>query len=95
MISLPQQVRLALGELGARPHKRFGQNFLVDASVVSRMIQAANIDPTDTVLEIGPGLGVLSESIAGLSRRLYLVEIDTVLAERLQRSEERRVGKEV
>ena len=84
MISLPQQVRLALGELGARPHKRFGQNFLVDASVVSRMIQAASLNSMDVVLEIGPGLGVLSESRSGLSRRLYLVEIDTVLAERLR-----------
>ena len=84
MVSLSQQTRLALGELGGRPRKRFGQNFLVDANVVSRMIQAANIDPTDTVLEIGPGLGVLSESLVGLSWRLYLVEIDTLLAERLR-----------
>lgn len=84
MVSLSQQTRLALGELSTRPHKRFGQNFLVDASVVSRMIQAASIAPTDTVLEIGPGLGVLSESLMGLSKRLYLVEIDTVLAERLR-----------
>jgi 16S rRNA (adenine1518-N6/adenine1519-N6)-dimethyltransferase len=84
MPTLSQQTRLALGELGARPHKRFGQNFLVDAGVVSRMIQAADIDPTGTVLEIGSGLGVLSESLADLSGRLYLVEIDTVLAERLR-----------
>jgi len=84
MPTLSQQTRLALDELGAHPHKKFGQNFLVDASVVGRMIRAAGIDPTDTVLEIGPGLGVLSESLVGLSRRLYLVEIDTILAERLQ-----------
>jgi 16S rRNA (adenine1518-N6/adenine1519-N6)-dimethyltransferase len=82
--SLSLQTRLALGELGTHPHKRFGQNFLVDASVVSRMIRAASIDPTGAVLEIGPGLGVLSESLADLSRRLYLIEIDTVLAERLR-----------
>ena len=84
MPTLSQQTRLALSELGTHPHKKFGQNFLVDASVVSRMIQAASIDPTDVVLEIGPGLGVLSESLMGLSRRLYLVEIDAVLAERLR-----------
>jgi 16S rRNA (adenine1518-N6/adenine1519-N6)-dimethyltransferase len=84
MPTLSQQTRLALSELGTHPHKRFGQNFLVDASVVNRMIQAANIDPADTVLEIGPGLGILSESLVGLNRRLYLVEIDTALAERLR-----------
>ena len=84
MVSLSLQTRLALGELGTHPQRRFGQNFLVDVNVVSRMIQAANIDPTSTALEIGPGLGVLSESLASVSRRLYLVEIDTVLAERLR-----------
>lgn len=84
MASLSLQTRLALGELGTHPHRKFGQNFLVDAGVVSRMIRAASIDPTGTVLEIGPGLGALSESLADLSRQLYLVEIDTVLAERLR-----------
>jgi 16S rRNA (adenine1518-N6/adenine1519-N6)-dimethyltransferase len=82
--SLLQQARLALHELETRPHRKFGQNFLVDPTVVNRMLQAAALHPTDTVLEIGPGLGVLSESLADLSRRLYLVEIDTVLADRLR-----------
>jgi 16S rRNA (adenine1518-N6/adenine1519-N6)-dimethyltransferase len=85
VVSLSLQTRLALGELDSHPRKKFGQNFLVDAGVVTRMIRAASTDPTVTVLEIGPGLGVLSESLADLSRRLYLVEIDTVLAERLRR----------
>jgi 16S rRNA (adenine1518-N6/adenine1519-N6)-dimethyltransferase len=83
--SLLQQARLALRELETRPHKRFGQNFLVDPAVVSRIVQAADIHPTDTVLEIGPGLGVLSELLAGVAGRLYLVEVDTILADRLRR----------
>lgn len=83
MTSLLQQARLALRELETRPHKRFGQNFLVDPTVVSRIVQAADLHPTDTVLEIGPGLGVLSEFLAGVAGRLYLVEVDTVLAGRL------------
>lgn len=83
MTSLLQQARLALRELETRPHKRYGQNFLVDPTVVSRMVQAADLRPTDTVLEIGPGLGVLSELLAGVAGRLYLVEVDTVLADRL------------
>ena len=84
MTSLSQQARLALRELETHPHKKFGQNFLVDPAVVSRMVQAADIHPTDVVLEIGPGLGVLSELLAGVAGRLYLVEVDTVLADRLR-----------
>jgi 16S rRNA (adenine1518-N6/adenine1519-N6)-dimethyltransferase len=82
--SLFQQARLALHELETRPHKKFGQHFLVDSTVVSRMVQAADIRPTDAVLEIGPGLGVLSELLAGVAGRLSLVEVDTVLADRLR-----------
>lgn len=48
------------------------------------MIAAAGINPEDTVLEIGPGLGVLSEKLAVLAARLYLVEVDAVLAARLR-----------
>ncbi len=84
MPTLSQQARQALSELETRPHKKFGQNFLTDPTVVSRMVQAANIQPTDTVLEIGPGLGVLSDLLAEVAGRLYLVEVDTVLADRLR-----------
>jgi 16S rRNA (adenine1518-N6/adenine1519-N6)-dimethyltransferase len=82
--SLFHQAKLALRELETRPHKKFGQNFLVDPTVVSRMVQAADIHPTDVVLEIGSGLGVLSELLAEVAGRLYLVEVDTVLADRLR-----------
>jgi 16S rRNA (adenine1518-N6/adenine1519-N6)-dimethyltransferase len=81
--TLLQQTRLALSELGTRPHKRLGQHFLIDATVVDRMIMAARISPDDVVLEIGPGLGVLSDRLAELATRLYLVEWDRVLADRL------------
>ncbi|MGH7960964.1 MAG: 16S rRNA (adenine(1518)-N(6)/adenine(1519)-N(6))-dimethyltransferase RsmA [Candidatus Binatia bacterium] len=84
MPTLLQQARFALGELGIRPHRQFGQHFLIDATVVARMIEAARIGPGETILEIGPGLGALSDALAGLATRLYLVEVDTVLAERLR-----------
>jgi 16S rRNA (adenine1518-N6/adenine1519-N6)-dimethyltransferase len=82
--TLLQQARFALGELGIRPHKQLGQHFLIDPAVIARMIAAARIGPADTVLEIGPGLGALSESLAEASARLYLVELDTLLADRLR-----------
>jgi len=82
--SLFHQAKLALRELETYRLRQSGQNFLVDPTVVSRMVQAADIYPTDAVLEIGPGLGVLSELLAGVAGRLYLVEVDTVLANRLR-----------
>src|SRR5262245_36961369 len=85
MASLLQQARFALSELGLRPHKRLGQHFLIDPTVIARMITAAQLGPEDTVLEIGPGLGALSETLADVSARLYLVELDKILADRLSK----------
>jgi 16S rRNA (adenine1518-N6/adenine1519-N6)-dimethyltransferase len=84
MSTLLQQAHFILGELGVRPHKKFGQHFLVDPSVIDRMLAAARIGPEDTVLEIGPGLGALSETLAEVAAWLYLVELDTILADRLR-----------
>ena len=81
--TLLQQARFALGELGIRPHKRLGQHFLIDADVIQRMVTAAAIRPEDNVLEIGPGLGALSEILVKEAGRLILVEMDALLAERL------------
>jgi len=84
MSTLLQQARFILGELGVRPHKKFGQHFLVDPTAIDRMLASARIDPEDTILEIGPGLGALSETLAERAARLYLVELDTILADRLR-----------
>ncbi len=85
MPTLLQQARFALGELGIRPHKQLGQHFLIDPAVIARMITAAQLGPEDAVLEIGPGLGALSETLAEVTARLYLVELDTLLADRLRK----------
>jgi len=83
--SLLQQTRFVLNELGVRPHKQFGQHFLINPTVVTHMIEAAEIHPQDSVLEIGPGLGVLSDELAVRAGRLYLVDVDTVLVARLEK----------
>jgi len=82
--TLLQQTRFALSELGVRPHKHFGQHFLIDQTVVDRMLAAAQIHATDTILEIGPGLGVLSDQLLERASKLYLVEVDKILVERLR-----------
>ena len=76
------------GELeaaGVRPRKSRGQNFLIQPAIADRIVAAAEIAPGDEVVEIGPGLGILSDRIlcSGV-RRLWLVELDARLAERLK-----------
>ena len=83
MPTLLQQARFVLGELGIRPHKRLGQHFLIDADVIQHTVTAAAIRPEDNVLEIGPGLGALSEILVKAAAQLILVEMDATLAERL------------
>ena len=53
--------------IDVRPKKRFGQNFLHDTSVVERILAAAGVDAGDRVLEIGPGLGALTERLLRFS----------------------------
>ena len=59
--------------------KRFGQNFLIDASVLEDTITAAGIGPEDFVLEVGPGIGTLTQYLASAAGRVLAVEIDRSL----------------
>src|SRR5687768_13680675 len=59
-----------------RPLKRRGQNFLVDAGVLEAVVEAADLRSEDRVLEIGPGLGVLTEALASRVGRVLGVEKD-------------------
>jgi 16S rRNA (adenine1518-N6/adenine1519-N6)-dimethyltransferase len=74
----------ALALAGVTPHKSKGQNFLVQPRVADRIVDAAEILSGDDVIEIGPGLGILSERLALQPlRRLLLIELDDRLASRL------------
>lgn len=84
MSSLSPSPAQALSSLAVRPRKSRGQNFLVQPAVAARIVAALKIQPGDTVVEIGPGLGILSELLAREPlRRLCLVEVDPRLAARL------------
>lgn len=63
-----------------RPLKSLGQNFLVDGAIIDKIIQTANIQPDQAVLEIGPGRGALTQHLAGRAGRLVLIEFDHALA---------------
>jgi 16S rRNA (adenine1518-N6/adenine1519-N6)-dimethyltransferase len=78
-----REARAALAAAGLRPQKRWGQHFLCDPAVARRIVDAADLQPGAAVLEIGPGLGALTDELAARAARLYLVEIDRGLAARL------------
>ena len=65
------------------PAKSLGQHFLIDRRVLSRILEAADLFPDDTVVEVGPGKGVLTRQLVKLARRVVAVEIDASLAARL------------
>jgi 16S rRNA (adenine1518-N6/adenine1519-N6)-dimethyltransferase len=75
-----------LRNLNIKPRRRLGQNFLIDRTFLTGMLSAAEIEPDNTILEVGPGLGVLTERLAKLTTRGHLVavELDDVLAQNLR-----------
>lgn len=79
-------IRQTLRELGIQPRRELGQNFLVDQRYLSHILHAAEIDPQDTIIEVGPGLGVLTEKLADVARLVIGVEVDPVLARHLETS---------
>jgi 16S rRNA (adenine1518-N6/adenine1519-N6)-dimethyltransferase len=81
------QVTVArLRELGLTPDTRLGQHFLVDDNLVRVALRLAQLRPDDVVLEVGPGLGVLTAALADAVRLVHAVEIDRRLAPALERS---------
>ena len=79
----PAEVRALAAELGVRPTKTLGQNFVHDANTVRRIVSVAGVDSTDRVLEVGPGLGSLTLALLDVAGSVVAVEIDPVLAARL------------
>jgi 16S rRNA (adenine1518-N6/adenine1519-N6)-dimethyltransferase len=73
-----------LDQLGVRPSKGLGQNFLYERGVVQKMVKAAGIGPDDLVLEVGPGLGILTDELLRKADQVVAVELDRRLAEHLR-----------
>ena len=79
----PAEVRSLAAELDLRPTKQRGQNFVIDANTVRRIVRDSGIGPDDVVVEVGPGLGSLTLGLLEVARRVVAVEIDPLLADRL------------
>ena len=76
----PRQASLRrLKRFGVRPNRELGQNFLIDDNILELVGQAADLEPSDVVLEVGGGLGVLSEYLAPRVAHLHVVEVDRSL----------------
>ncbi|NWF94936.1 MAG: ribosomal RNA small subunit methyltransferase A [Candidatus Thorarchaeota archaeon] len=73
-----------LRKYGVTPRKKYGQSFLTDVTVAQRMVDAAALAAKDRVLEIGGGLGMLTQQIAPAVEHLYVVEIDEGLVRALK-----------
>lgn len=76
IIASPQVTNHILHRFKLRADKKLGQNFLIDESVVRRIVEAAELTPEDTVLEVGPGIGTLTQGLAESGASVVAVELD-------------------
>jgi 16S rRNA (adenine1518-N6/adenine1519-N6)-dimethyltransferase len=83
-LTSPKEVRALLERLGHRPNKGLGQNYLIDANILEIIAEQADIKPTDGVLEIGPGLGALTERLLERTDHLVCIEKDATMAAHLR-----------
>ncbi|MGJ8676767.1 MAG: 16S rRNA (adenine(1518)-N(6)/adenine(1519)-N(6))-dimethyltransferase RsmA [Akkermansiaceae bacterium] len=79
------EIKSRLSGMGVIPSKKLGQNFLIDENVARWIVDQLEIKAGDTIVEVGPGTGALTEHAAKLADRLILVEFDARLAEDLKR----------
>ncbi len=79
----PAQVRALASRLGVRPTKQWGQNFVIDANTVRKIVRSAGVGPEDVVLEVGPGLGSLTLALLPEVSAVTALEIDPTLAGQL------------
>jgi 16S rRNA (adenine1518-N6/adenine1519-N6)-dimethyltransferase len=76
----PAEIRELAARLGVAPTKKLGQNFLHDPNTIRRIVAAAELDPADVAVEVGPGLGSLTLGLLSAAAHVHAVEIDPPLA---------------
>lgn len=75
----PSTIRAIREEFGFKFSKSLGQNFLTDKNIIDKIVDGAQIGPEDTVIEIGPGIGVITSEAAGQAKKVIAIEIDKTL----------------
>jgi 16S rRNA (adenine1518-N6/adenine1519-N6)-dimethyltransferase len=71
-----REVQLILKQLKIQPKKHLGQNFLTDQNIVKKIISISKVSQNDVVLEIGSGLGIITEDLVKSAKKVYAIEID-------------------
>lgn len=84
MAQTKQQIQAHLSSAGSQPRHRFGQNFMIDQNLVRLIAAEASLRSADTVIEVGPGTGTLTEELLASGARVIAVEIDRDLAQELR-----------
>ena len=80
----PADIKKLLNRYETHPSKALGQNFLIDKNILNKIIQASNLKPDDTVLEIGPGIGTLTQELAKHVGKIIAIEKDKTMVEILK-----------
>lgn len=83
-MSVYEETQAILNTYKIQANKSLGQNFLIDDCVIEKIIEASNIEKEDLIIEIGPGLGVLTERLLKKSNNVVVIEIDKKMIEILQ-----------
>ena len=71
-----EETKFILKKYGITANKKLGQNFLIDDNVIQGIVKSAQIDSTDLVIEIGPGLGTLTASLLEKAGKVIAIELD-------------------
>lgn len=85
-LSSPQAMKALMAAHGIRPQHRLGQNFLTDSWVLDQIVAASGVGPEDLVLEIGPGLGALTQRLVRKAGKVLVIELDRALVEILRKT---------
>jgi len=80
----PSEIKELLSKYETRPSKGLGQNFLIDKNVLGKIIESAGIKPNEVILEVGPGIGTLTQELAKLAKKVIAVEKDKTMCEILK-----------
>ncbi|MBU1036789.1 ribosomal RNA small subunit methyltransferase A [Patescibacteria group bacterium] len=78
-MDLLKQTKFLIKKTGLKPDKLKGQNFCIEQKVIEEMIKAANISPQDTIIEVGPGFGFLTDKLCNKTKEVIAVELDKKL----------------
>ncbi len=83
-LTSPKIIKELLAKYETRPSKGLGQNFLIDENVLQKIITAANLNKNDIVLEVGPGIGTLTQELAQKAKKVIAIEKDKTMVEILK-----------